>query len=217
MLGSGAVLAGVACYVEFGQDNSPSSISTGCHLQFERITAIRLAAAWEALFIYDTILFGLTIYKTWRERPRGRIGVSDGRMYMPLLTLVLRDGAVYYAVMALANFVNIMTFYFAGPFLRGSLSTFSSCIAATMMSRLMLNLHRSAPDEGIMSTVSITNMIFNSNATSTDVELDTLNTDDFRIVSTMLSDLPRINSKPDRGHHGVSISNAEAGFSRDPS
>ncbi|KAF9252447.1 hypothetical protein L218DRAFT_1010451 [Marasmius fiardii PR-910] len=124
-------------------------------------------------------------------------------------------GAVYYAVMALANFVNIMTFYcmfhalfyhFGGYQLNAILITspFSGVpcqrfqagsIAATMMSRLMLNLHRSAPDKGIMSTVSITNMIFN--------------------ISTMLSDLPRINSKPDRGHHGVSISDVEVGFSRD--
>ncbi|KAG7086843.1 hypothetical protein E1B28_002764 [Marasmius oreades] len=74
--------------------------------------AIRLAAAWEALFVYDTILFVLTLHKTWRERPRRRgIVMTEGRVYLPLLSLILRDGAIYYAVMALANLVNILTFY----------------------------------------------------------------------------------------------------------
>ncbi|KAK1225788.1 hypothetical protein PQX77_011254, partial [Marasmius sp. AFHP31] len=56
------------------------------------------------------------------------------------------------------------------------------------MSRLMLNLHRSAPGEGIFSMTTMTgNMEFRSagdtsDATSTDVELNTLFTDNFHLA-----------------------------------
>jgi len=53
--------------------------------------------------------------------------------------------------MASCNLANILTFYFAGPFLRGGLSTFASSISVTLMSRLTLNLHRTA-DKGLLST-----------------------------------------------------------------
>ncbi|KAF8874539.1 hypothetical protein BD779DRAFT_1566256, partial [Infundibulicybe gibba] len=57
--------------------------------------------------------------------------------------------------MALSNLANILTFYFCGPFLRGGLSTFSTSISVTMMSRLMLNLHETA-NVGIFSSYNST-------------------------------------------------------------
>uniref|UniRef100_A0A0W0FB88 Uncharacterized protein n=1 Tax=Moniliophthora roreri TaxID=221103 RepID=A0A0W0FB88_MONRR len=50
--------------------------------------------------------------------------------------------------MVLANLANILTFYLCGPFMRGGLSTFVSCISVTMLYRLMLNLHSNA-DTGL--------------------------------------------------------------------
>ena len=45
------------------------------------------AAAWEANFVYDTIIFILTIAKTWE----GRQGIS-GQRSTGLFQLMLRDG-----------------------------------------------------------------------------------------------------------------------------
>ncbi|KAG1732498.1 hypothetical protein EDB19DRAFT_1733757 [Suillus lakei] len=53
--------------------------------------------------------------------------------------------------MALSNIPNILTFYIGSVGLRGSLSTFTGCISVTLVSRLMLNLHRTI-DTGILST-----------------------------------------------------------------
>ncbi|KAI3615673.1 hypothetical protein WG66_011890 [Moniliophthora roreri] len=196
MVGSGSVLVALSCYVLFGQKNAPNHLGSGCHVGIERTTAIRLAGAWEALFVYDSILFSLTLYKTWTARPRRRDRVHVTSI--PLLTLILRDGAIYYAVMALANLINILTFYFAGPFMRGGLSTFSSLtnptspessMSVTMMSRLMLNLHRSAPCAGILSNTTTQDTMAFDSATGTSedldnsVELDTLGTGDFHFVS----------------------------------
>ena len=44
------------------------------------------AAAWEANFIYDTIIFILTVVKTWKDRR----GISGERL--GLIQLMLRDG-----------------------------------------------------------------------------------------------------------------------------
>jgi len=47
-----------------------------------------LAGAWEALFVYDSIIFGMTLYKTWlARRDHGVTGVD-----VPLIALILRDG-----------------------------------------------------------------------------------------------------------------------------
>ncbi|KAF7328613.1 hypothetical protein MSAN_02479100 [Mycena sanguinolenta] len=113
-------------------DNFP-----GCHASVSQSTFVYIAAAWEALFALDTILFLLVLcrtYATWR-----RTGYSTK---LPIQTLILCDGVLYFGAIAVANLCNILTFYFAGPILAGSLSTFASCMSVTMMSRLMLNLHR---------------------------------------------------------------------------
>lgn len=51
-----------------------------------------LAGAWEALFAYDSLIFSLTIYKTWKVRQDYVItGVE-----IPLITLILRDGEIQF-------------------------------------------------------------------------------------------------------------------------
>ncbi|THU80629.1 hypothetical protein K435DRAFT_939358 [Dendrothele bispora CBS 962.96] len=78
-------------------------------------SAAQEAASWEALFVYDVLLFIMLVrrgYKVYRSSQR-----------IPILDIILRDGASYFVVMALANLANIFTFY---PYTRGGLSTFSS-------------------------------------------------------------------------------------------
>lgn len=57
---------------------------------------------------------------------------------------------MYFAVMTLSNLPNILTYYFGSNTTRGSLATFTSCMSVTLVSRLMLNLHKSV-DAGILS------------------------------------------------------------------
>ncbi|KAJ7592378.1 hypothetical protein C8J56DRAFT_1046749 [Mycena floridula] len=124
--GTAAVLFIAVCWPLFGQKSSTAPVpGIGCHIALSRDSAIRLAAAWEALFAYDTLLFCLTLCKTYTRRYYDDSGIRI-RVSAPLVSLVLRDGAIYFAVMALSTLANVMTFYFAGPFLRGGLSTFAS-------------------------------------------------------------------------------------------
>ncbi|KAF5318048.1 hypothetical protein D9619_012127 [Psilocybe cf. subviscida] len=49
--------------------------------------SLGIAGAWEALLVYDCIIFGLTIYKTWTAR----VGHVINGIRVPLITLFLRD------------------------------------------------------------------------------------------------------------------------------
>ncbi|THH12885.1 hypothetical protein EW146_g7276 [Bondarzewia mesenterica] len=132
----------------------PCVISRGMHV----------AVAWEAQAGFDLLIFGLTITKSTIER-RQRPGINSWfRLETGLIDLIYRDGAIYFAFMVLANLSNIFTFYFAPDGLRGVLSTFASwyvpplrhltlnytpthrthSVSVTMMSHLMLNLHKAA-------------------------------------------------------------------------
>ncbi|PIL27660.1 hypothetical protein GSI_10812 [Ganoderma sinense ZZ0214-1] len=110
-----------------------------------------IAVAWESLFLFDCTIFSLTLFKTLRERRRNP--VTSGRR--DIVSLVMRDGALYFAVMASANLANTITFYVLEPLLRGCLSTAASSISITMMSRLMLNLHASAHGRSELATTRV--------------------------------------------------------------
>lgn len=134
------VLAAVAIWCAVGP-TPDVSLAIGCTIASPRHTAIRYAVAWEALFLWDSFIFALTLLKTYKERFR-YAAVARGN---DLLSLIVRDGAVYFAIMACAQCANSLTYYFCPPALIGTLCTFASAISVSMMSRLMLNLHRSAP------------------------------------------------------------------------
>ncbi|KAG7094972.1 hypothetical protein E1B28_005772 [Marasmius oreades] len=149
-----------------GQKSIPYPIQTqiGCHIGTSVESAHRasipflihkrvlksgskgLVWIWIALFVYDTILFILTASRTFRYYFQERLVYR-----VPLLSLMFRDGVMYFGVLALATLSNTLTFYLCGPFMRGGLSSFASCLSVTMMCRLMLNLHATA-DTGLTTT-----------------------------------------------------------------
>lgn len=131
MLGSGVILFAVSCW-SLTDQKSDRWMDSGCHIGLSRVTAIHVASAWEALFIYDSMLFVFTFYRAYTRRTER----------IPLLYLVFKDGSIYYATMALATLSNVLTFYLAGPYLRGGLSSCASSLSVTLMSRLTLNLYR---------------------------------------------------------------------------
>ncbi|KAG7094974.1 hypothetical protein E1B28_005772 [Marasmius oreades] len=106
-----------------GQKSIPYPIQTqiGCHIGTSVESAHRLVWIWIALFVYDTILFILTASRTFRYYFQERLVYR-----VPLLSLMFRDGVMYFGVLALATLSNTLTFYLCGPFMRGGLSSFAS-------------------------------------------------------------------------------------------
>ncbi|KAJ7834266.1 hypothetical protein B0H14DRAFT_2591041 [Mycena olivaceomarginata] len=57
-----------------------------------------------------------------------------------LVTVLLRDGSVYFALMIISNACNIGTYTMGNPFTRGSASTVTNVVSSVMISRLIFNL-----------------------------------------------------------------------------
>ncbi|KAJ7624884.1 hypothetical protein FB45DRAFT_1061034 [Roridomyces roridus] len=144
MIAIAACGTGLTIWSLTGQHGARSSVG-GCHFGLISSTAHHLAAPWEALFAFDTFLFCLLIYNAYT----GRRWMDSGAK---LHIVIIRDGAVYFGVMALTNLANILTYYATsgGWVSPGSLTTLANFLSVTMTSRLILNLHKEA-EVGIMT------------------------------------------------------------------
>ncbi|KAG2148443.1 hypothetical protein BD769DRAFT_1345185, partial [Suillus cothurnatus] len=118
---------------------------------------LRIGLAWVALFVFDLLIFVLTVYKICKTRGLPRLSLMTRRN---IIDIIFQDA------MALINIPNILTFYVKYKFapyvdyflmigkvaIRGSLSNFTTCLSVTLISRLMLNLHKST-HSGVFSTI----------------------------------------------------------------
>lgn len=139
------VLIPLTAWSLVGQDSDFVPGVSGCSIAISSSTAYHVAIPWEAQFVYDVVIFSLTLFKSYSHRKQLRWHESLSRSTsMGFVQLIFYDGAIYFAVMALVNFVNIVLFFFTSALLKGVLSTFASCIAVTTMSRILLNLHEAA-------------------------------------------------------------------------
>ncbi|KAF7335746.1 hypothetical protein MVEN_02230300 [Mycena venus] len=137
----------------------------GCHTAIPRSTALRLAGVWEAQLVLDLMIFGLTLYKAYTDR--AVISMVPGS----LVERMMRDGAMYFGIIVLANLADLVTIYLGDvrpclllpheyriknhPFkimIAGILSWWTTSLSVTLISRLMLNLQRAgAGNSGAVS------------------------------------------------------------------
>ncbi|KAJ6627622.1 hypothetical protein B0H10DRAFT_355111 [Mycena sp. CBHHK59/15] len=116
MLGAGIVLIAVSCWAISGERGIPQPDVVGCHIANSFKNGVHLAVPWESLFIYDVMIFVTLFYKSLRRRSEFGMTWTN----IPILTLLLRDGAMYFVIMAVVNLANILTFYLADPLLRAA-------------------------------------------------------------------------------------------------
>ncbi|KAG0702182.1 hypothetical protein DFH29DRAFT_512056 [Suillus ampliporus] len=119
-----------------------------CDETYTAARAIRLGMAWVALFLFDLLIFILTVYKTCKTRGLLRLSLVTRRN---VVDIIFHDGVMYFGAMTLINLPNIATYYWGSDITKGNLTTFTSCISGTLISRLMLNLHKYV-DTGILPT-----------------------------------------------------------------
>ncbi|KAJ4466831.1 hypothetical protein C8J55DRAFT_526464 [Lentinula edodes] len=103
----------------------------GCRLWLDQRDASCLALVWGGMLLFDFLVFSLTFYKALTLQ-------RDGRM--TLLSVLMRDGTIYFGVMAISNIGNILTFLLGSSQTRGMATTFANSISSIMISRLMFNL-----------------------------------------------------------------------------
>ncbi|KAJ7812703.1 hypothetical protein B0H14DRAFT_2856074 [Mycena olivaceomarginata] len=109
---------------------------TGCHTAIPRSTALRLAGVWEAQLLLDLLVFGLTLYKAHADR--AVMSLVPGS----LVERMMRDGAMYFGIIVLANLADVLTLYLGDIMIAGILSWWTTSLSVTLISRLILNLQR---------------------------------------------------------------------------
>ncbi|KIJ51878.1 hypothetical protein M422DRAFT_65192 [Sphaerobolus stellatus SS14] len=90
------------------------------------------ALFWIMPLVTDTVIFALTLWRTGRWKRGGAT--------MPVLERFRRDGIMYFICIFSANLLNTVLFLHATEDLKAIGASFSQCITATMVSRLVLNL-----------------------------------------------------------------------------
>ncbi|KAG1843095.1 hypothetical protein C8R48DRAFT_35211 [Suillus tomentosus] len=136
----------------FGQFSGDAVLlpGVGCDQTFTTATAARLGLAWVADMVFQLLILILIVYRIFKTRRSLRFPLVARRN---VIDIIFHDGAMYFGAMVLVNVPNTMTYYSASVSARGSLSTLTSCLSVTLVSRMMLNLHKSM-DAGILSIPS---------------------------------------------------------------
>ncbi|EPQ55139.1 hypothetical protein GLOTRDRAFT_138792 [Gloeophyllum trabeum ATCC 11539] len=97
-----------------------------------------LAGVWEAGLAFDTLIFILTVSRTWSSSPLRSRNLMN---WWGIGRLFLRDAFRDY-FNGISAFAYPADVKFGPPLLKGSLATLANIIGVTMMSRLTLNLYR---------------------------------------------------------------------------
>ncbi|KAJ7487376.1 hypothetical protein B0H11DRAFT_1117534 [Mycena galericulata] len=96
----------------------------------------RLAGAWEAQLAIDLLVCGLTVRRAIAERSVMNM-VRDS-----LIQRMAHDGDMYFGIIVLANLANVLTLLLGDVLIAGILSWWTTSLSVTLITRLMLNLHR---------------------------------------------------------------------------
>ncbi|KAM5534753.1 hypothetical protein V8D89_011617 [Ganoderma adspersum] len=107
----------------------------GCILTGRSSPGDRIIYTWVAELVFDSFVFFATLYRTIQLYRRTLIGQA-----LSLITVIMRDGIMYFAVIFVSNFATVLIFVFAPPDLKVINASFSTLITSLMVSRLMLNL-----------------------------------------------------------------------------
>ncbi|TCD62224.1 hypothetical protein EIP91_007203 [Steccherinum ochraceum] len=104
-----------------------------CDLSLSEIEGRYFAGGWGTVLAFDTIVFALTLYK------RLRVGKTPDK---GLFSLMIRDGTVYFGIIAVLFSIDIATFLVTGPLYKGIVITYTNVFSSILMSRMMLNVRR---------------------------------------------------------------------------
>ncbi|KAF9255617.1 hypothetical protein L218DRAFT_1008394 [Marasmius fiardii PR-910] len=99
----------------------------GCIPVPKRGTGIRLSSGYIAALIFDATIFALTLGRAIYYRLAGSA--------IPLMTLVFRDGTLYFAIIFVVNLTNLFLIALAPPDLRMLNAAFTSMISTILVAR----------------------------------------------------------------------------------
>ncbi|TBU56165.1 hypothetical protein BD310DRAFT_824367 [Dichomitus squalens] len=115
------------------QEHSPpdTTVSSRCSFPISMHQATFLAIAWGVMLVFDGTIFVLTLLQ----------GIRSDRLWSHgLLDCMLKDGAVYFGVLAICYLFTIITYLDAPTAYRGIFTTLTNVLSNVLVSRMMLNI-----------------------------------------------------------------------------
>ncbi|KAJ6534469.1 hypothetical protein DFH09DRAFT_1180460 [Mycena vulgaris] len=125
-------------FADPGMLTAPALDLTGCDTALPRATALRQARSWEGQLLTDTLIFGLTAYRAYADHNVMKLVESS------LIKRMMKDGAMYFGIIVLANLANVFTLYFGDILTAGILAWWTTSLSVALIARLGLNLQRAA-------------------------------------------------------------------------
>jgi len=152
-------------------------------------------ASWLVHTLFDTLVFTITVWKTYRlQKEQRRFGIRSR-----LAELLLRDGSVYYVIMAAVNLFNFLPSWFpANEYFAatsGNKSEIPHALSVTLLSRMILNLRQAAIEDerGSVANVShVTTQRPNSDFMAYEVRASSDYGDDGSSLNDSVESIPSI-------------------------
>ncbi|CAK5284960.1 unnamed protein product [Mycena citricolor] len=107
---------------------------SGCNFGTPHIAGVYLAIAWSCVTAFDALIFGMTVARVLTRPVHSRRPGAD------LFSVMLRDGAVYFAFMTLMNVANVLVLILGSDFGRETVTTLTNAFSSLAITRLMLSL-----------------------------------------------------------------------------
>ncbi|CAK5284975.1 unnamed protein product [Mycena citricolor] len=150
-----AVLA-IAIWATIVTGHEPGSTAAvlRCNFGTPHIAGVYLAIAWSCVTAFDALIFGMTVARVLTRPVHSRRPGAD------LFSVMLRDGAVYFAFMTLMNVANVLVLILGSDFGRETVTTLTNAsispvhrFSSLAITRLMLSLRDPAREH--MSGASV--------------------------------------------------------------
>ncbi|KAK6975141.1 hypothetical protein R3P38DRAFT_3238095 [Favolaschia claudopus] len=130
------VAIGMAASTHFSRPPAQMYPRIGCAASMPLELSQRAGWSWIGFIVFDLMILVLTTYKGCKVCRASCRGMRRPN----LITTLVRDGALYFLVVAGAHSANIIAHLIAGPYERGIGSVLTIVLSTTMISRLMLNI-----------------------------------------------------------------------------
>ncbi|KAJ7887276.1 hypothetical protein B0H14DRAFT_3430766 [Mycena olivaceomarginata] len=105
LVAAGVAAVALALWLMMGKSVLAPSDS-GCEYLVSKQSALRMVGAWEAEFLCDLSVFVFTVLRAYRQ---------PCKVPGSILPYMARDGALYFAILALVNLGNILMYYLTCP------------------------------------------------------------------------------------------------------
>ncbi|TFK23592.1 hypothetical protein FA15DRAFT_458899 [Coprinopsis marcescibilis] len=112
--------------------NAEDALLDTCLMPTAKDQARRFAGVYAGILALDLLIFGLTMFKSVQHIRRDNSFI---------LRVLLRDGVIYFSLISLSTLSVIVSLLILDPYSRGNTIVVSNCLTATLISRLILNLH----------------------------------------------------------------------------